>query len=105
MTDQLLPYYNRELAFIRRLGAEFAEAHPTIAGRLQLGADTVEDPHVERIIESHGPGEIGGGIGTILTAKGHDLRLEARLPAVVLGEVTHRPTPGAFVRADALAIS
>ena len=28
MSDELLPYYNRELAFIRRLGGEFAEAHP-----------------------------------------------------------------------------
>ncbi|MCX7425639.1 MAG: type VI secretion system baseplate subunit TssF, partial [Planctomycetia bacterium] len=52
MTDELLPYYNRELAFIRRLGAEFAESHPKIAGRLRLGADTVEDPHVERLIEA-----------------------------------------------------
>ena len=52
MTDELLPYYNRELAFIRRLGAEFAESHPKIAGRLRLGADRVEDPHVERLIEA-----------------------------------------------------
>jgi type VI secretion system protein ImpG len=52
MTDELLPYYNRELAFIRRLGAEFAESHPKIAGRLRLGADAVEDPHVERLIEA-----------------------------------------------------
>ena len=51
MTDQLLPYYNRELAFLRRLGAEFAEAHPKIAGRLQLGPDSAEDPHVERLLE------------------------------------------------------
>lgn len=51
MTDELLPYYNRELAFLRRLGAEFAEAHPKIAGRLRLSADTAEDPHVERLIE------------------------------------------------------
>lgn len=51
MSDELLPYYNRELAFIRRLGAEFAEAHPKIAGRLRLSADTAEDPHVERLIE------------------------------------------------------
>ncbi|NQT37031.1 MAG: type VI secretion system baseplate subunit TssF [Planctomycetes bacterium] len=52
MSEELLPYYNRELAFIRRLGAEFAEAHPKIAGRLRLGPDTAEDPHVERIIEA-----------------------------------------------------
>jgi type VI secretion system protein ImpG len=52
MSDELLPYFNRELTFIRRLGAEFAEAHPKIAGRLRLGADAAEDPHVERLIEA-----------------------------------------------------
>ena len=52
MSDELLPYYNRELAFMRRLGAEFAAAHPKIAGRLQLGPDAAQDPHVERLIEA-----------------------------------------------------
>ena len=52
MSEELLPYYNRELAFVRRLGAEFSRSHPKIAGRLQLGPDSVEDPHVERIIEA-----------------------------------------------------
>jgi len=52
MSDELLPYYNRELAFIRRLGAEFAQANPKIAGRLRLGPDAAEDPHVERLIEA-----------------------------------------------------
>ncbi|HXH04693.1 MAG TPA: type VI secretion system baseplate subunit TssF [Candidatus Competibacteraceae bacterium] len=52
MSDELLPYYNRELAYLRRLGAEFAEAHPKIAGRLRLGAETIEDPHVARLIEA-----------------------------------------------------
>ena len=52
MTDELLPYYNRELAFIRRMGAEFAKENPKIAGRLQLSPDSVEDPHVERVIEA-----------------------------------------------------
>jgi type VI secretion system protein ImpG len=52
MSDELLPYYNRELAFIRRLGAEFAETHPKIAGRLRLGPDAAGDPHVERLIEA-----------------------------------------------------
>ena len=51
MSDELLPYYNRELNFIRRLGAEFAQAHPKIAGRLLLTADGTEDPHVERLLE------------------------------------------------------
>lgn len=52
MNDELLQYYNRELAFIRKMGAEFATAHPKIAGRLRLGTDTVEDPHVSRMIEA-----------------------------------------------------
>jgi type VI secretion system protein ImpG len=52
MSDELLRYYHRELAFLRRLGAEFAEAHPKIAGRLRLGPDAAEDPHVERLIEA-----------------------------------------------------
>ncbi len=52
MSDELLPYYNRELAFIRDMGAEFAEAHPKIAGRLRLGPDSAKDPHVARMIEA-----------------------------------------------------
>lgn len=52
MSDELLPYYHRELAYLRRLGAEFAEANPKIAGRLRLGEDAVEDPHVARLLES-----------------------------------------------------
>ena len=36
MSDALLPYYDRELNAIRRLAAEFAIAHPKIAGRLRL---------------------------------------------------------------------
>jgi len=52
MSDELLPYYNRELAFIRNMGAEFAEAHPKIAGRLRMAADGTTDPHVDRMIEA-----------------------------------------------------
>lgn len=52
MDEALLSYYNRELSYIRNLGAEFAKKHPKIAGRLRLDRDTVEDPHVSRLIES-----------------------------------------------------
>ncbi len=52
MSDDLLSYYERELGFLRQMGAQFAKAHPKIAGRLRLGADAVEDPHVARLIES-----------------------------------------------------
>lgn len=51
MTDSLLPYYSRELDALRCLASDFAEAHPKIAGRLRLGANTVDDPHVERLLE------------------------------------------------------
>jgi type VI secretion system protein ImpG len=52
MSDELLPYYNRELSYIRRLAGQFAEDHPKIAGRLRLGPDAAQDPHVERLIEA-----------------------------------------------------
>jgi type VI secretion system protein ImpG len=52
MTDQILPYYSRELAFLRKMGAEFAQEHPKIAGRLRLGGDVAEDPHVARMVEA-----------------------------------------------------
>ncbi|WP_096086440.1 type VI secretion system baseplate subunit TssF [Agaribacterium haliotis] len=52
MPDELLSYYEKELAYVRQLGAEFAEEHPKIAGRLGLNSDHVEDPHVARLVES-----------------------------------------------------
>src|SRR5699024_5304508 len=45
------PYYNQELSYIRQLAAEFAQAHPKIAGRLRLSAESSTDPHVERLLE------------------------------------------------------
>src|SRR5262245_12516539 len=52
MRDELLTYYERELTFIRRLSAEFAEKYPGVAGRLLLERGKCEDPHVERLIEA-----------------------------------------------------
>lgn len=52
MNEDLLKYYNRELTFIRRMGAEFADKYPKVAGRLRMSDDQVEDPHVSRLIES-----------------------------------------------------
>ncbi len=52
MRDELLGYYERELVFLRQMGAEFAQRYPKIASRLLLEADKCEDPHVERIIEA-----------------------------------------------------
>ena len=48
----LLPYYERELAFLRSHSREFSERYPKLAGQLLLSGDGCEDPHVERMIES-----------------------------------------------------
>jgi type VI secretion system protein ImpG len=52
MRDELLGYYERELIFLRQMGAEFAQKYPKIASRLLLESDRCEDPHVERLIEA-----------------------------------------------------
>jgi type VI secretion system protein ImpG len=52
MRDELLGYYERELVFLRQMGAEFARKYPKIAARLLLEGDKCEDPHVERLIEA-----------------------------------------------------
>lgn len=51
MTDRLLPLYDAELGHLRRMAAEFADAHPKVAGRLRLSADAIDDPHVSRLLE------------------------------------------------------
>jgi type VI secretion system protein ImpG len=51
MSDSFLPYYNRELDALRRLAGEFADSNPKVAGRLRLAPDSVDDPHVERMME------------------------------------------------------
>src|SRR5262245_45236416 len=50
--EALLPYYTRELADLRQLGAAFARQYPKIATRLELGAHECADPHVERLLEA-----------------------------------------------------
>lgn len=52
MRDELLGFYESELIFLRRMGAEFARKYPKIASRLLLDQEKTEDPHVERIIEA-----------------------------------------------------
>ncbi len=51
MRDDLLHYYERELAFLRRTGAEFGRKYPKVASRLELEPTKCEDPHVERLLE------------------------------------------------------
>src|SRR6201995_1107677 len=51
MREELLEYYERELAYVRQLGAEFAQKYPRVASRLLLEPDRCDDPHVERLLE------------------------------------------------------
>lgn len=88
MKDDLLLYYERELTYLRRLGAEFAARYPKVASRLQLEPNKCEDPHVERLLEGF----------AFLAARVHH-RLDDDLPEVseALLEVLHpqhvRPIP------------
>ncbi|MGJ9419123.1 type VI secretion system baseplate subunit TssF [Massilia sp. CMS3.1] len=50
--EQLLPYYESELGYLRRNLREFAERYPKIAGRLLISGEVCEDPHTQRMIES-----------------------------------------------------
>jgi type VI secretion system protein ImpG len=52
MRDDLLLYYERELSFLRQMGAEFAARYPKVASRLVIEPDKCEDPHVERMLEA-----------------------------------------------------
>jgi type VI secretion system protein ImpG len=50
--DDLLPFYERELGFLRRYSREFSERYPKIAGDLLMAGEVCEDPHIERMIQS-----------------------------------------------------
>jgi len=86
--DDLLLYYERELTYLRRMGAEFAARYPKVASRLQLEPTKCEDPHVERLLEGF----------AFLAARVHH-RLDDDLPEVseAMLEVLHpqhvRPLP------------
>lgn len=51
MDPRLLLHYDRELAYLREQGAEFAQEYPRVAGQLGLAAADCSDPHVERLLE------------------------------------------------------
>ena len=52
MSDALLPWYDREIEYLRQSGAEFAARHPKVASRLSLDEQGTRDPHVERIVQA-----------------------------------------------------
>lgn len=51
MFDDILPYYNSELRYMRAMAGQFAAANPKVASQLRISADTIDDPHVLRLIE------------------------------------------------------
>ncbi|MCX7561336.1 type VI secretion system baseplate subunit TssF [Sulfitobacter sp. F26204] len=51
MDTRLLRHYENELAYMRDMGAEFADAYPKIAARLGMEGVEVLDPYVERLLE------------------------------------------------------
>jgi type VI secretion system protein ImpG len=52
MNRELLPYYERELIFLKEMIPAFAAQYPERASALELTRDGSNDPHVERILEA-----------------------------------------------------
>lgn len=50
--EELLPYYEQELALFGRHAKDFAQLYPKIASRLLMSGEAVEDPHIERLIQA-----------------------------------------------------
>ncbi|MDE1183231.1 type VI secretion system baseplate subunit TssF [Paraburkholderia sp.] len=69
MDTRLLDYYNRELAYLRESGAEFATEFPNVAGELGMRGSEIDDPYVERLLEGF----------SFLTARIH-LKMDAEFP-------------------------
>jgi len=70
----MMRYYERELAYVRKAMAGFAERFPEHAARLQINRNSVEDPNITRLIDGM----------ALLTAK-TEQRLDAQLPEVAEG--------------------
>jgi type VI secretion system protein ImpG len=50
--DEMFTKYERELVILRSLCREYAQRYPKVAAKLQMGGDTCDDPHVERLIQA-----------------------------------------------------
>ena len=92
MDPRLLRFYNQELAYLREMGAEFAQQFPKIAGRLGMEGIEVADPYVERLLE-----------GVAFLAGRVQLKLDAEFPRFTqrLLEIVYpnylAPTPAMLV--------
>ncbi|MEH6578002.1 MAG: type VI secretion system baseplate subunit TssF [Amphritea sp.] len=72
MSDQLMRYYERELAYIRKALASFGQRHPEQAAQLQINQNSIADPNISRLIDGM----------ALLTAK-TEQRLDEQLPEIV----------------------
>lgn len=94
MDTRLLRHYESELAYLREMGAEFAEAYPKIAARLGMESSEVLDPYVERLLE-----------GVAFLSARVQLEMELQFPAFTrhLLEIVYphylSPTPSMMVAA------
>jgi type VI secretion system protein ImpG len=50
--DDLLPFYEQELTALLQHTKQFGQRYPKIAARLGISGENVEDPHIERLIQS-----------------------------------------------------
>lgn len=94
MDTRLLRHYETELAYLRDMGAEFAQSYPKIAARLGMDEFEVVDPYVERLLE-----------GVAFLSARVQLELELQYPALTshLLEIVYphylAPTPSMMVAA------
>ena len=92
MDTRLLKHYEAELAYLREMGAEFADSYPKIASRLGMDGVEVLDPYVERLLE-----------GSAFLSARVQLELELQYPAFTshLLEIVYphylAPTPSMMV--------
>tara|TARA_R110002073_G_scaffold336526_1_gene534728 strand:- start:28000 stop:29901 length:1902 start_codon:yes stop_codon:yes gene_type:complete len=92
MEAQFLDHYNRELGYLRELGAEFAQEYPAVAGRLGMDEFACADPFVERLLEGF----------AFLAARVHR-RLDSEFPQLTHGLLQSiyphytRPIPSAAI--------
>ncbi|ALH95837.1 type VI secretion system baseplate subunit TssF [Acinetobacter equi] len=52
MIEELLPFYEKQLQEFGVQSREFAQKYPKIAQRLSLNQEQIDDPHIERLIQS-----------------------------------------------------
>lgn len=50
--EELLPYYEKQLQEFAQQSREFVHKYPKIAQRLSLNQEQIDDPHIERLIQS-----------------------------------------------------